>query len=351
MNDNTKNANTLGSRLAERFERITASLRRLRGSSGDTVTHPFWVIVNKEIGDHVRSSRYIVLLAIMALTCIGSIYTASVSMRNAISTEDEVRSFFFLKLFTEPDGTLPPFITFVSFLGPLLGIGLGFDAVNSERNKGTLSRTMAQPIHRDYIINAKFVGAFAVVGVMFFALGFMVMGFGLFALGVPPTPEEFWRMIFFLLLSMVYVGFWLNLSILFSIRFRQAATSALVSIAIWLFFSVFYQLIVGLIERATAPANSAAVESVLAHISFITFLMRLSPSYLFSEATTTLLTPSVRSLGPLTMEQIIGYLPSPLPLGESLLLVWPQLTGLIAATLICFAISYVSFMKQEIRAR
>lgn len=84
---------------------------------------------------------------------------------------------------------------------------------------------------------------------------------------------------------------------------------------------------------------------------FILGLMRLAPSELFNEATTTLLMPSVRSLGPLTMEQVQGAIPSPLPLGQSLLVVWPQLTGLIAATVICFAISYIMFMRREIRSR
>jgi ABC-2 type transport system permease protein len=31
--------------------------------------------------------------------------------------------------------------------------------------------------------------------------------------------------------------------------------------------------------------------------------------------------------------------------------VWPQLTGLIAATVICFALSYVIFMRREVRSR
>ena len=84
---------------------------------------------------------------------------------------------------------------------------------------------------------------------------------------------------------------------------------------------------------------------------FILGLMRLAPSELFNEATTTLLMPSVRSLGPLTMEQVQGAIPSPLPLGQSLLVVWPQLTGLIAATVICFALSYVIFMRREVRSR
>jgi ABC-2 type transport system permease protein len=272
-------------------------------------------------------------------------------MKSAISTDQAVRSFFFLKLFTSTNGSLPPFITFVSFLGPLLGIGLGFDAINSERNKGTLSRMLAQPIHRDDVLNAKFIGALAVIGAMFFALGFLVTGLGLLILGIPPTPEEVWRLIFFLLVSTVYVAFWLNLAILCSVRFRQAATSALICIAVWIFFSVFYAMLINLLSGATGPSDPNDAEAVISHTEWMQLLLRLSPSELFSEATTTLLMPSVRSLGPLTMEQIVGAIPSPLPLGQSVLLVWPQLTGLIAATLLCFAGAYVLFMRQEIRSR
>lgn len=318
------------------------------------VTHPFWVIVNKEISDHVRSWRFIILIALIALTCAGSLYTALTNIGDAIKEMDPgdpESAFFFLKLFTVSDGTLPSFLIFIGFLGPLLGIGIGFDAINSEHNKGTLSRVMAQPIHRDYLINAKFTAALIVISVMFFALGFLVMGLGLVIIGIPPTPEEFMRIVFFILLSIFYVAFWLNLSILFSVRFRQAATSALSGIAVWLFFSVFYGMIISMIAKATAPPEMAHPRQIIGHQKFILHLQELSPSQLFNEATTTLLMPSVRSLGPLTMEQVHGAIPSPLPLGQSLLLVWPQLTGLIAATVICFALSYVSFMKREIRSR
>ena len=37
------------------------------------VEQPFWVIVNKEIRDHVRSWRFIILLAIITLTCMGAL--------------------------------------------------------------------------------------------------------------------------------------------------------------------------------------------------------------------------------------------------------------------------------------
>jgi len=33
-----------------------------------------------------------------------------------------------------------------------------------------------------------------------------------------------------------------------------------------------------------------------------------------------------------------------------MLIVWPHITGLIGLTAVCFAVSYVLFMRQEIRA-
>jgi ABC-2 type transport system permease protein len=315
------------------------------------IMHPFNVLVNKEISDHVRSWRFIILLAIIAFACMGSVYTALTNIAGSVKNSDPEDTFFFLKLFTVSDGTLPSFFVFISFLGPLLGISMGFDAINSEHNRGTLSRILSQPIHRDYVINAKFTAALTVISVMFFSLCFLVMGTGIIMTGIAPTSEEFMRIILFVILSIFYVSFWLNLSILFSVRFRQPATSALSGIAIWLFFTVFYTIIVNLIAKAMVPSETASTQQYLHYNEFILALLRIVPSQMFSDATTTLLMPTVRSLSPLTMEQIYGTIPSPLPLGQSLLLVWPQVTGLIASTILCFVLSYLSFMKREIRSR
>lgn len=313
--------------------------------------NPFWVIVDKEISDHVRSWRFNIMIILLGLTCLGSLYTALTNIGTAVKATDPDDVFLFARLFTLTDGTLPSFTVFISFLGPLLGIALGFDAINSEHNRGTLSRLMAQPIHRDYVVNAKALAALIVISIMFFALCFLVMGVGLIRTGIPPTAEEFLRIMCFIVVSICYVAFWLNLALLFSIRFRQPATAALCSISVWLFFTIFYQMIVNVIAKVSAPSIMATEGQIIAYQKFVQNLLRLVPSQLFSDATTTLLMPSVRSLGPLTMEQVYGTVPSPLPLGESLLLVWPQVTGLIAATLVCFALSYLSFMKKEIRPR
>ncbi len=328
----------------------------MRSNNNDNL-QAFKALVRKEFTDYMTSWRIIIMLALIVLTCVGSLYTAITSIQDAIDANEEAKeiaksSFLFLKLFTISDGTLPSFITFVSFLGPLLGIALGFDAINSERNKGTLSRLMAQPIPRDYVLNAKFTAALLLNTVLFVALGFMVMALGILILGIPPTGEEFLRILCFLVLCIAYIAFWLNLGILFSVRFKQPATSALAAIAVWIFFNIFYQMIVELLSKSILnPENITSTVDAISRQGVVLNLMRLSPNYLFTESTTTLLSPSVRSLGPLTVEQTTGAIAGPLPLSQSLMLIWPQLTGLIAATLICFAISYLLFMRQEIRSK
>ena len=312
---------------------------------------PFRVLLQKEISDQVRSRRFIILISLVVLTCLGALYASLGSFAKSVKPTDAEGAFFFLRLFTLSDGRLPSYVMLISFLSPLLGIGLGFDSINSEFNGGTLSRLLSQPVHRDNILNAKFLAPLIVVSVMFFSLGFLVMGSGLIALGIPPTAEEFIRIILFILISIIYVAFWLNLSVFLSVKFRQPATAALMGIAIWLLFTVFYPMIINLVTQPFEPSRYAPIHYIVAFQKIKFLLMQLVPGQLFSEATTTLLMPGVRSLGPLTVWQLQGAIPSPLPLGQSILLVWPQLTGLIAVTIVCFVLSYVSFMRREVRSQ
>lgn len=332
---------------------VLQSIPVFRKSSNANKFHlsPFQVMVQKEIADHIRNWRFIILFTIILLACMGTLFSTLTDSLKTLGSDTSESTFFFLNLFTKSDGTLPSFFVFVGFLGPLFGIGLGFDAISSEQNRGTLSRIMAQPVPRDYLLNAKFLAGIIVIGVMLFSLSFLVMGTGLIALGIPPTAEEFLRIILYTLLSIVYVSFWLNLSILFSVRFKQPATSALTGIAVWLFFTIFYPLIVNLVLKGFEPSKYTAPNAIYVYKKLKFYLVQIMPNELFDEITSAILVPSVRSLGPLTMEQVQGAIPGSLPLGQSVLLVWPQVTGLLALTLLCFLFSYLIFMKREIRSR
>jgi ABC-2 type transport system permease protein len=313
---------------------------------------PFGVMVRKEIAGHIRSWRFIVLLLLITFTFFGSIYISLNNLRAAVlHQQDADHLFLYLKLLTTTDGTLPPFHVLLNFLGPLLGISLGFDAINSELQERTLSRVMAQPVYRDNLLLSKFVSALLLLSILFLSLTMLMVGGGLVLTGVSIEPEEVLRIFSFTVLCIAYIGFWLGLSILLSIRFRQAATSALTAIGIWLFFTVFYQIVVSLAVKAIIPRSHQLSESaVMQYNQIILNVLRLAPSQLYTDATTTLLMPSIRSLGPVTMEEMSGAIPSPLSFIDSLMVVWPQVTGLVAATLMCFAFSYYLFMRREIRS-
>ena len=258
----------------------------------------------------------------------------------------------FLKLFTTSSSSIPSFVSFMGFLGPLAGLTLGFDAINRERAQGTLNRLMSQPVYRDAVINGKFLAGATAVATMVFSIGLFLAGVGLLRIGVPPSGEEVVRLAVFLLFTTVYIAFWLGLAIFFSVVCRHAATSALAAIAVWIFSSFFMNLVAGAVADSLFPVNDfiSAARNMGNNYACALALNRLSPYYLFTEAISTVLDPAVRSVGVVTTAQLSGAVVGNLPLGQSLLLVWPHLVGLVALMLASFAASYICFMRQEIRA-
>ena len=79
-------------------------------------------------------------------------------------------------------------------------------------------------------------------------------------------------------------------------------------------------------------------------------LERCSPYYLYSEAATTLLDPDVRFIGFTTTDALSGALSGTLSFEQSALLVWPHLVSMVALALLAFAVAYIVFMRQEVRA-
>lgn len=310
------------------------------------------VLMTKEISSLIRSWRLIVLISLIVLTFLASMYVSMSNIKSVSSMAGSADSnFIYLKFLTATDNTIPPFHVFLNFLAPLLGIALGFDAINTEKNTGTLARLMAQPIYRDNLLIGKFLAPLLLVAVFFTALTLLMVGCGILTTGVAMEPQELFRLIGFVGVSILYVSFWLSLSILLSVIFRQPSTAAITAFGIWLFFTIFYPIVINLGIRAFLPNPQSLSESqYIAYNELILNLLRISPGQLYSDATSTLLMPSVRSLGPISMEQTVGALPSNLQFTDSLMMVWPQITGLIAASAVCFALTYYLFMRREIRS-
>jgi ABC-2 type transport system permease protein len=305
------------------------------------------VVTLKEIADHFSSILVVVLVVLIVATAI-AVVQGAVGQIKDITFEDP---FLFLRLFTRSGGLLP-LAALLSFLVPLIAIGLGFDAINGEHNRRTLSRILSQPIYRDALLFGKLLGGLFILSICMIVLWLLVIGLGLLGLGIPPNTEEMARALVFLVVTIAYAGVWLALALFCSIVFRSAATSALVALGLWLFMTILWPLFSPSLADALTTAND-----LMGVLETRQMFARLSPGALFGEVVAVVLDPSVRStqqsmLGAMGLVMIErGAIPNAtIPLLQSILIVWPQIVGLIASTILLFVAGYIVFQRQEVRA-
>jgi len=298
-----------------------------------------------------------VLVIVLGLAAAIPLYFAAGSIRDVASSVTDSQAVFIALFWLAPDIgtdlTIPSVAGFLAYVAPLLGLAFAFDAINGERADGTLPRLLSQPIHRDDVVNGKFVAGLAVIGVVLVAVVGMISAFGLIRLGIVPAAPEVLRIVLWILLTFVYVSLWLAFGMLLSVVIRRAATSALIGFGAWLLLTFFGGHIVSLISGVIAPIAGTAEEQ-LSSIGAQETLRRFLPDTLYREASLVLLNPQVSSVStPATIgsyEQASQRIPSLLSLDQSFILVWPQVVALVAMTVVCFGAAYVLFMRQEVRA-
>ena len=301
----------------------------------------------KEAADHMTGARMHLIMLLVLLTAIGAAYGAIGQIKDT-TAED---AYLFLKLFTVAREPLPSFAAFLSFLLPLVAIALGFDAINGEYNRRTMSRLLAQPIYRDAVLFGKFLGGLLVIAIALLTLWLLMTGLGILFLGLPPSGADIVRGVFWLAATLAYAGVWLALAIAFSTVIRSPATSALAALSVWLVLTVFWGMIAPLLAGVVAPIDPLDPMTILTQFEWQQAIARFSPQTLHGEVTGLLLDPAARSVGPLFYDQLEGaVIGAPLPTLQSLLIVWPQISGLVAAMLVLFTLAYVVFQRQEVRA-
>ncbi|MCI0921748.1 ABC transporter permease [Sphingobacterium rhinopitheci] len=312
----------------------------------------FQILFHKELRDNLKSWKFIILLFLILGTSYAAIYGAFIALTTSNSTSlvGTVDSYFFLKLFLSSDGTVPSFYILVGFLAPLLGLTLGFDAINTEFNNRTISKLLAQPIYRDHIILTKLLSRIFIIAVIYIAIILSAIGFIILKTGLFPSTQEVVRLFFFYLLIVTYLGLWLNLAVLFSVIFKQPATAAILGITIWIFYLFLYPMLLNVVGKLVNPGPYANQYQILAYQEFMLTVMRFSPTQLFEDGTSIILSPLARSINPIANNQFVGAIPNPLSIKASIQIVWSQLSALIALSALCFAACYWLFMRKEIRA-
>jgi ABC-2 type transport system permease protein len=315
------------------------------------------VVAAKEFGDHILSARFVVLGLMLALAAAVPLYFVGAQVRQSAESAKDFPALYIALFWLTPSVndqvSLPSVVEFLVLVGPLLGLAFAFDSINGERAEGTLPRLLSQPIHRDDVVNGKFAAGLAVIALVLLVMVGAVTAFALIRLGIVPEPAELLRIAIWLLITLTYVALWLAFGMLLSVAVRRAATSALVGFGTWLLLTFFGGLIVSLVGGVVAPV-AGTIQDQLRSVGIQETLTRLLPSTLYREASLTLLNPQVTTVSTPTTIGQLGQaqqrIPSLFSFDQSFLLVWPQIVALVAMMVACFALAYVLFMRQEVRA-
>ena len=116
----------------------------------------------------------------------------------------------------------------------LFAILFAYDAINGEKERGTLSLSFARAIPRDKYIIGKMGGAFMAVGLPLMVpilLGCLMLP----VFGVHPTGEEWLRLFLVIFSGLLYFGVFLTLSIFVSTLTNKSSNSFLICLIIWIF--------------------------------------------------------------------------------------------------------------------
>jgi ABC-type transport system involved in multi-copper enzyme maturation permease subunit len=127
----------------------------------------------------------------------------------------------------------PDLLYIVRVVLSLVALLFGFDQINREKEAGTLRLVLANPVPRSAVLIGKWVGNYASLAVPFLLV--TVLGGTVLALdpAVRFSADQVLRLGLILVLTLVYVAFFLSLGILVSALTRRASSSLVVLLFAW----------------------------------------------------------------------------------------------------------------------
>jgi ABC-2 type transport system permease protein len=314
-----------------------------------------FTVAAKELRDQFGSKRFLILFGLVLLISTLSAYQGVDFIRD---NEDAG----FVNIFSGTQFGFS-FIQIMVFFGPLLGLVLGFDAINKERANGTLSTLLGQPIFRDSVINGKFLAGAAALATLTVGTVGIISGLAIPMLGFGPTGAEASKILALTLLTVVYLVFWLSLGILYSVLAKRTSTSIMASIATWLTFSIVISILASVIAGMMVPLPGEGfripdqdgkggirmspefMEAMQQRTAIQSNIERISPTNLFEEAATDILGVAggfMRGMGFQEFQRT-------LTLTEALASNWANIATLVVGLVLCFSASYMRFLRSEIR--
>lgn len=301
------------------------------------------IIARKEFQAAFRNRLFLTIAVLFLAMSILSVYIGSTTKRAEMRVYNEAVATLTAQgattLPTRPEihtlTILSNLTEYVSIVGAILAVVLGYNALIEEKESGSLKLILSRPVYRDRLLTGKLLGNAAVLGAL---LG-LVFVFNLILLvlvgGIWPTVGEVLRLLSFVGLAFFYMLIFLTLSMLLSIRMKSSATVFLVSLVIWILLS----FVIPQMAEATM-ANSTVINSISGTANQI-------PQDTAASQAINFLSPTwhLRNIG----RQLLEVAPGSLTLSAGTLIGHglTTLLVLLAPSIVFMAAGYAIFLRDE----
>jgi ABC-2 type transport system permease protein len=354
---------------------------------------PEFIVAVKEFKDYMTSKRFLILFGVLVLAAIASVITGMADYNQQLSNYNanlqQAASSAYGRLTPEMPSSLIVFNSFsgtFSIIGLLLAISMGFDMITREKESGSLKLLLARPLFRDSVINGKIIGAVAMLTIVFAATFLVTIAILLFG-GVVPTGDDFVRMVAFFVASLLYCLAFLAISMALSTVSKSSAMAIMLSIGIFIvsatlipmFSDTIGDAVMGEAPEMFVPAtgNSTGATAFRANVVVFgmngseTAPMQMNPEYTaYAEKRSqivgaiNLLSPAEdfnsissvivgKSSSPMAGRAVGVYVSkfgeSPPTLMDTLPSTLPNVLALLVMAILGFALSYVKFMRMDVR--
>ena len=311
-------------------------------------------IARKEITDALRNKLFLITLGLLLLLTVVSIVLGALQVRAAMA--DYNNSIEFLKSMGKTE--LPPkpnlnplaaskgFVNYLSMIGALLAMLLGNHAIVKEKRSGTLKLILSRPVYRDSLLNGKLFGNLGLLAGISLMVG-IITYISLQVVGsVSLSGDEFLHMVFFFILSFLYMTVFMVLAATVSLMSRNGNKALLMTIIVWLVFAFVFPQIGDTMDMDNQLPGGFFAQMGMSKDQE----HKVLENFKFYET----LRNSVEETSPTKHYERVSFALLNVKPGfenntaaEVLQLKWINLIGLTAPSLLLCLVSYAVFLKRE----
>lgn len=192
-----------------------------------------------------RDNIFLIIIGLFVLLSIISVYIGSSTKNAELQAYQDIVQLLKGQGATNlpsppniyPLSVLKNIISYVSMIGAVVAIFLGYESFSGERSSGTLKLIATRPVYRDQILTGKLLGGSMVIGILLGII--LIFNMILFVLvsGMTPSINEIIRLFVFFIFAFVYMMIFYIATMYVSLKTNDSAFGFMLMMIIWLTIS------------------------------------------------------------------------------------------------------------------